>query len=82
LLATGESDPVQKGAGDGLLSGSWVVSGSVSARVTAVGADSYAGRLAGEARRFWLTGLELMGGINGILRGLTIGMVDIGPIGT
>jgi cation-transporting ATPase E len=79
-LATGESDPVLKGPGDRLLSGTWVVSGSVQARVTAVGADSYAGRLAGEARRFSLTGSELMGGINGILRGLTVAMVIIGPI--
>jgi cation-transporting ATPase E len=79
-LATGESDPVLKAAGDRLLSGSWVVSGSVLARVTAVGADSYAGRLAGEARRFSLTGSELMGGINRILRALTVAMVIIGPI--
>src|SRR5262249_27448953 len=45
-----------------------------------VGADSYAGRLASEARRFSLTGSELMGGINRILRGLTVAMVIIGPI--
>ena len=79
-LATGESDPVLKGPGDRLLSGSWVVSGSVQSRVTAVGADSYAGRLASEARRFSLTGSELMGGINRILRWLTVAMVIIGPI--
>ena len=79
-LATGESDPVLKGPGDRLLSGSWVVSGSVQSRVTAVGADSYAGRLASEARRFSLTGSELMGGINRILRWLTVAMVIIGPV--
>ena len=79
-LATGESDPVVKQPGDALLAGSWIVSGALRARVTAVGADSYAGRLAIEARRFSLTGSELMGGINTILRWLAIVSAVIAPI--
>lgn len=79
-LATGESDPVPKGPGDSLLSGSWVVSGMLRATVVAVGADSFAGRLATEARRFSLTGSELMRGINRILRWLSVAMVLIAPV--
>jgi cation-transporting ATPase E len=79
-LATGESDPIDKSIGDPLLSGIWVVSGSIRASVTAVGGDSYAGRLAVGARRFSLTTSELMTGINSILRWLALAMVVIGPV--
>ncbi|MCU4183398.1 HAD-IC family P-type ATPase [Acidiferrimicrobium sp. IK] len=79
-LATGESDPVAKAPGDRLLSGTWVVSGALRVVVTGVGADSYAGRLALEARRFSLSGSELMDGITSILRWLSVVMLVIGPI--
>ena len=49
-LLTGESEPVRKGAGAGLLSGSVVVSGTCSARVERVGADNYATQLTQEAK--------------------------------
>jgi cation-transporting ATPase E len=77
--ATGESEPVPAGPGDHLLSGGWLVGGEVWAQVTAVGAESYAGRLAVEARRLSLTGSELMAGINTILRWLSLAMVVIAP---
>jgi cation-transporting P-type ATPase E len=79
-LSTGESEPVPKVPGDALVSGSWVVAGALRARVTGVGRDSYANRLAEEARRFSLASSELMTGINLILRVLTWLMVVIGPI--
>ena len=44
-LITGEADEIEKRPGDALLSGSFLVSGECRARLTAVGADSYAGRL-------------------------------------
>ena len=49
-LLTGESDPVPKDAGDEVWSGSAVVSGTVLYEATAVGAQSLAGRLLGEAK--------------------------------
>jgi cation-transporting ATPase E len=67
-LLTGESDPVNKTEGDELMSGSFVVAGSGRFQATKVGADSYAAKLATEARRFQLTRSELMEGINTILR--------------
>ena len=50
-LVTGEADEITKHPGDRLLSGSFLVSGLCRARLTAVGAESYAGRLTLEARR-------------------------------
>jgi len=74
-LLTGESDSVPKAAGDEILSGSIVVAGSGTFQVMRVGADSYARRLATEARRFTLVRSELMDGINLILRYVTWAIV-------
>lgn len=49
-LLTGESDAVHKGPGDEILSGSFVDSGSLMARVTRVGAASYAAKINAEAK--------------------------------
>ena len=70
-LLTGESDPVDKAPGDGVMSGSFVSAGAGWYRATAIGADSYAARLSEEARRFKLTGSELRSGVDVILRRLT-----------
>jgi cation-transporting ATPase E len=70
-LLTGESEPVDKRAGDRLLSGSFVVAGSGGYQATGVGADAYARQLAAEARRFAPVRSELMDGINQILRYVT-----------
>ena len=70
-LLTGESDPVYKAPGDGVMSGSFVNAGTGWYRATAIGADSYAARLSEEARRFKLAGSELKGGVDLVLRRLT-----------
>ena len=49
-LITGEADEIKKQPGAELLSGSFVVSGLCRARLTRVGADSYANRLTIEAK--------------------------------
>jgi cation-transporting ATPase E len=67
-LLTGESEPQPKERGHELLSGSFVSSGSGGYRVTKVGSDSYANRLASEARRFKVASSELRDGINRILQ--------------
>ncbi len=76
-LLTGESAPVDKEAGDLLLSGSFVVAGSGSYQATGVGAESYARKLATQARRFALVRSELMDGINRILRYVTWAIVPV-----
>ncbi len=50
-LITGEADEIKKTRGMQLLSGSFVVSGECRARLTNVGADSYASRLTIEAKQ-------------------------------
>jgi cation-transporting P-type ATPase E len=51
-MLTGEADGIRKDAGDEALSASFAISGSGSYEVEAVREDSYAGRLAGEAKAF------------------------------
>jgi len=70
-LLTGESEPVDKRAGDRLLSGSFVVAGSGDYQATGVGAEAYARKLAAQARRFTVVRSELVAGINQILRYVT-----------
>ena len=70
-LLTGESDPVEKTVGAGVLSGSFVSAGSGFYRATRIGGEAYAAKLAEEARRFELAGSELRRGVNIILRWLT-----------
>jgi len=66
-LLTGESDPIAKGAGDGVLSGALVSTGTGHVEVTAVGAHSYANRLTAEIRRHSLAHSELRAATNRIL---------------
>jgi cation-transporting ATPase E len=79
-LLTGESDPVDKMAGEQVLSGSFVVAGSGRFQATAVGDDAYARKLATEARRFALARSELMDGINRILRYVTWAIFPTGAL--
>jgi cation-transporting ATPase E len=51
-VLTGESRPVERKAGDEVRSGSFAVEGVGAFVVSAVGAESYAGRITGEARAF------------------------------
>ncbi len=50
-LITGESNEITKNAGDMLLSGSFIVSGSCRARLDKVGRDSYVSKLTIEAKK-------------------------------
>ncbi len=70
-LLTGEADPVDKDAGDTVMSGSFVVAGTGAYRATKVGREAYAAKLAEEASRFTLVKSELRTGINHILRFIT-----------
>jgi cation-transporting P-type ATPase E len=51
-IVTGESRPAARGSGDEVRSGSFAAEGTGAYRVTAVGPDSYAVRIAGEAKAF------------------------------
>jgi cation-transporting P-type ATPase E len=79
-LLTGESEPVDKRAGDRLLSGSFVAAGSGGYQATGVGAAAYARRLAAEARHFTLVRSELVAGTNRILRYVTWAIVPVAAL--
>jgi cation-transporting ATPase E len=76
-LLTGESDGIRKRAGDRLLSGSFVIAGSGHYELDAVREDSYAEKIAGEAKEFRHPPSPLQEEVNLVLRTTTIAMVPI-----
>jgi cation-transporting ATPase E len=70
-MLTGESLPVPKAVGDEVRSGSFVVAGNGLFTAAAIGADSYASRLATEAKHFVPATSQLRAGVDRILRWLT-----------
>ncbi len=76
-LLTGESVPVVKTEGDGLYSGSHAVAGHGYVKVTQVGQEAYASRLALEAKRFGLVKSELREGIDRILNLIFWGLAPL-----
>ena len=79
-LLTGESDGIRKRAGDRMLSGSFVISGSGHYEVEAVREDSYAEKLAGEAREFRHPPSPLQLEVNEVLKATTMALVPIAVI--
>ena len=77
---TGESQPVDEQPGDPMLSGSFWCVGSGRYQATGVGAESYARKLAAEAKRFTLVRSELMDGINLVLRYVTWAIVPVAAL--
>jgi cation-transporting ATPase E len=77
-LITGEADSVERGRGDRVLSGSFVVAGTGTIRATGVGEAAYASSVEAQARRFSLIRSELQSGTNRILRWVTWVMVPSG----
>ena len=67
-LLTGESDPVIKKKGDTLYSGSYIVSGSTYAQVSAIGSDIYIQKLTSQAKRYQKPNSDLLGSLKIIIR--------------
>jgi cation-transporting ATPase E len=79
-ILTGESRPVQRAAGDGVRSGSFVVEGVGEYVVSAVGSDSYAERLTGQARSFRHPRSPLERALNRLLFVLVAVLVPLGAV--
>jgi magnesium-transporting ATPase (P-type) len=77
-ILTGESRPVTRAPGENVRSGSFAVEDSGAYTVTAVGADSYAERLTGEAREFRHPRSPLETTLNQLLLLLVAVMVPLG----
>jgi len=76
-LLTGESDGIKKSDGDRVLSGSFCVSGSGSYVVDAVREESYAGKIAGEAKAFRHPPSPLQEEVNRVIIASTYVMVPL-----
>ncbi|MEA4999587.1 MAG: HAD-IC family P-type ATPase [Candidatus Limiplasma sp.] len=77
-LLTGEAEPVPKAAGDALLSGSYVTEGEVTAELTAVGENSFAGQLQQSARKVKRPKSALMDSLTRIIRVVSVTLAPIG----
>ena len=73
-VLTGESAAARRETGDEIRSGAFVVEGSGTCRVTAIGAESFAARITGEARSFRHPRSPLERAINRLLYAL-VGLV-------
>ncbi|MDT2288072.1 cation-translocating P-type ATPase [Paenibacillus larvae] len=79
-LLTGEADPIGKKDGAEILSGSFVVAGSGYAMVTKVGSDTYAAKLANEAKRFKRINSELQAAVNKLFKVIMWMILPIGSM--
>ncbi|HEU4942621.1 MAG TPA: HAD-IC family P-type ATPase, partial [Gaiellaceae bacterium] len=79
-ILTGESQAVSRRAGEAIRSGSFAVEGAGAYEVTAVGVDSYAVRIAGEARTFRHPRSPLERALNRLLITLVAVMVPLGVL--
>ncbi len=77
-LLTGESDPVLKKEGDTLLSGSYLISGNVIAKVVNVGKENYVNKITGEAKYLKKPNSEMMSSIKRIIKFVTIILIPAG----
>jgi cation-transporting ATPase E len=79
-MLTGEADGIRKPVGERVLSGSFCVSGSGHYVVDAVREESYAGRLAGEARTFRHPPSPLQEEVNRVILASTYVMVPLAAV--
>ena len=79
-LLTGEADGIRKDGRDRVLSGSFCISGSGHYLVEAVREDSYAGRLAGEARAFRHPPSPLQEEVNRVIIACTYLMLPLAAV--
>lgn len=77
---TGESNAISKAPGEQLLSGSFVVAGTTQMRVTHVSSDTFAAKLALEAKAEKVGTSQLLATINRIIQILTWILIPIGVL--
>ena len=78
-LVTGEEDAIVKRPGDELKSGSFVIAGTARAQLTRVGGDSFAARLAAEAKADpHAAKSEMMRSLDRLIRVVGIALIPIG----
>ena len=79
-LLTGESNLIKKQAGTHLMSGSFVNSGLVYARIEHVGAQNYAAKISSEAKEYKAVNSQIMNSLNGIIKFVSCIMFPLGAL--
>ena len=76
-MLTGESDAIKKQTGDKLLAGSFLVSGSVYAKVIRVGKDNYIHKIEKEAKAYKAPASNLFRDLNSLIKAISYVMVPL-----
>ncbi len=76
-LLTGESDPVYKKTGDEVLSGSFVISGTILAKAVHVGRDNYVNKITGQAKYLKKPNSEMLKSIKAIIKFISIALIPL-----
>ena len=79
-MLTGESNSIKKAKGDRLLAGSYLVSGSVYAKVTAVGSDNYVHKIEKAAKNFKAPASNLFRELNALIKYIGILLVPLSSL--
>lgn len=79
-LLTGESKLIKKEVGSNLMSGSFVNSGKILARVVHVGAENYAAKISAEAKEHKEVNSEIMNTLNGIIKFVSCIIFPLGAL--
>lgn len=79
-LITGESDPIVKKEGDELLSGSYVVSGKVNAKVIHVGNENYATKISNGAKYVKETTSDILKSLRMVIKIMSFVVVPLGAL--
>lgn len=79
-LLTGESDLIAKQKDSKLMSGSFINSGKVYARLTHVGAASYANKITAEAKVHKMVNSQIMETMNGLIRIISFIIFPLGAL--
>ena len=77
-LLTGESDAILKTPGEELLSGSFIISGALEARVIRVGAEGFAARINAEAKYIKPIHSEIMNALKTVIRAASLLLLPLG----
>ncbi|MBO5907503.1 MAG: HAD-IC family P-type ATPase [Clostridia bacterium] len=76
-MLTGESDAIKKEAGDTVLAGSFLVSGSIFAKVIRVGKDNYVHKIESAAKGFKAPASNLFRDLNHLIKYIGIFMIPM-----
>ncbi len=77
---TGESVPIDKRPGDRILSGSFIVSGHITAKTEHVGIDNYVNKIVGGAKYIKKPNSQILRSIKAIVKFISIVLIPIGAM--